>query len=131
MSDPEGILATPITIIERKNDKKAVEAILQIVEMERVGRIIVGLPVSLSGSTGEQAQKVKAFADLLAKIAGCPVEMRDERFSTVTARNLMRESRTKKSPKRREHEKHDDAFAAAVILQEYLDEVRQKLPENL
>ncbi len=126
MSDPGEILATPLTIVERKNDKQDIKAILQIVERDNVGKIVIGLPVTLSGDVGEQARKVRRFADLLTNTASIPVEMRDERFSTVTAQNLIREARTKKSPQRREKEKRDDAIAAAVILQEYLDEMRDK-----
>ncbi len=131
MSDPGEILATPLIIIQRKIEKQDIENVLRIVKQEGVGRIIVGLPISLSGYIGEQAQKVRKFAELLIESTSISVEMRDERFSTVTARNLIREARTKKSPKRQGKEKHDDAIAAAVILQEYLDQIRQKPSESL
>lgn len=125
LSDPEGILASPYIIIERKSDKEDIEAILRITEQERVGRIIIGLPRSLSGELGEQAGKVKAFADMLGNSVPVPVEMRDERLSTVSARRLMREAGTRKRSGKKRRGERDDAIAAAVILQDYLDEVRR------
>ncbi len=120
MSDPEGILASPHSIIERKTDKEDVETILQIIEHEGVGKVLVGLPRLLSGRLSEQAHKVEAFIETLKNSVRVPVEMRDERLSTVEANRLIRES-----GKRKRREAHDDAFAAAVILQGYLDEVRE------
>ncbi len=122
LSDPEGILASPLTIIERSNDGEDVKVIAAIVEREQAGKVIVGMPRSLSGSLGEQAEKVKDFADKLAHVIKIPFEFRDERLSTVSAERLMREARTKKSPRKQPVRR--DAVAAAIILQSYLDEVR-------
>lgn len=123
MSDPEGILASPFKVLERKSGKEDIEAILQIIERERIGRVIIGLPRSLSGKLSEQAHKVESFAGVLKNSTHVPVEMRDERLSTVEAKRLMKES----GGKRKERERHDDAIAAAVILQDYLDELRDSL----
>ncbi len=122
VSDPEGILASPYTIIEHIDDETDVKTIAGIVAKEQVGKIIIGLPRSLSGAIGGQAEKVRAFAGKLANAVNVPIEFRDERLSTVSAERLMREARTKKSP--RKQPVRSDAVAAAVILQDYLDQVR-------
>ena len=98
-----------------------VEAIADIVSQQQVGKIIVGLPRSLNGSLGKQADKVKAFTQKLCDNIKVPIEFRDERLTTVSARRLMREANTKKTRK----EAKDDAIAAALILQGYLDQVGQ------
>lgn len=74
--------------------------------------------MSLNGSIGQQAEKVHVFISHLTQHTGLPLKLRDERLSTAAAQRLMREGRTKK-PKEKIP---DDAFAAAVILQNYLDE---------
>ncbi len=72
----------------------------------------------MDGSIGKQAEKVKAFTQRLCQHTEVPVEFRDERLSTVSARHLM-QAASKKSQKK---VRHDDAIAAAIILQGYLDE---------
>ena len=118
LSDPQGILASPFTIINRHDNQRAIEAIVGMVTQNQVGRIIVGLPLSMNGSTGQQAEKVKTFTRELCDQTEVPVEFRDERLSTVEAQRLM------KAVKRAKKISHDDAMAAAVILQGYLDEAR-------
>ena len=118
LSDPMEILASPLTIIKRLNDASDVLSIAKLVNEHKAGKLIVGLPVSLSGGEGMQAEKVKAFVSSLKPSLSIPLEMFDERFSTVTAREYMRETGKKKD----RFKKHDDAIAAAVILQNYLDE---------
>ena len=121
LSDPGGILASPFTIINRSNDKLDIEAIISIASQNQVGQIIAGLPYSMDGSLGKQAEKVQDFVHKLCNHVEVPVEFRDERLTTVSAKLLMQEAGTKK---RRGKVKHDDAIAAALILQSYLDEKR-------
>ncbi len=116
LSDPQGILASPITIIESRDKDTTINAILDIVEKNDVSKIIVGLPVSMDGTIGLQAEKVKSFTETLRLKIGVPIEYRDERLSTVSARRI-KSSSTKNNKKL-----HHDAIAAAVILQGYLDE---------
>ena len=117
LSDPEGILASPLTIINRRDEKADIEAIIDIVVQNQVGQIIAGLPRSMDGSIGEQAEKVMAFVQELCNHTEVPVDFRDERLSTVSAKRLMQGIR--KTGKTRH-----DAIAAALILQSYLDEAR-------
>ncbi|MDO8567169.1 MAG: Holliday junction resolvase RuvX [Dehalococcoidales bacterium] len=114
LSDPLGILATPLTIIERVDEETAIEAVMDIVSRNQVELIIVGLPRSMEGEIGAQAKKVQTFTENLRKHISIPLEFRDERLTTVSARRLMKEA--KRTGER------DDAIAAAFILQGYLDE---------
>lgn len=118
LSDPEGILASPLAIINRRDDRADVEAVIDIVNQQQVKQIIVGLPQSMDGSIGVQAEKVKAFTQKLRDHAEVPVEFRDERLSTVSAKRLMQSVNIRKSKKKVRH----DAMAAALVLQGYLDE---------
>jgi putative Holliday junction resolvase len=78
---------------------------------------VVGLPFSMDGSIGAQAEGVLEFAGVLGQVTDIPVDTYDERLSTVEADRLMREAGTKRG-KRKENL---DALAAAVILQGYID----------
>ena len=118
LSDPLGILASPLTVIKRQDVASDIEAITEIIDRDGVGQIIVGLPISMDGSTGKQAEKVDAFAEELRHRTKAPLEYRDERWSTISARRLMRDV---SAPKNKGKIK-DDAIAAAIILQGYLDE---------
>jgi len=117
LSDPQGILASPLTIFEHKDDQSDIQTILDLVNRHDVARIIIGLPVSMDGTIGAQAEKVKAFAEELRNQTKIPVEFRDERLSTVSARRLQPAGRKNKKIRH-------DAAAAAIVLQSYLDEVR-------
>ena len=118
LSDPGSILASPFTIIGYEDDRMAIEAIVDIVDRRQVKHIVVGLPLSMDGSLGKQAEKVKAFTRKLCDCTEVPVVFRDERLTTVSARHLMQTVSTKKTRKKA----RDDAIAAALILQAYLDE---------
>lgn len=115
MSDPQGILASPFTIIGRTDDSSDISAIIAIIDQNQVGVVVVGLPLSMKGSIGSQAEKVQIFGQKLSKSTKVPIEYRDERFTTMDARRIIKMNR--KSPKTK-----DDAMAAALILQGYLDE---------
>ncbi len=116
LSDPSGKLASPLTIISRRDDLADLEAITSIISQRDVRWVIVGLPRSMDGSLGKQAEKVTAFTRKLLSHTKVPVEFRDERLTTVSARRLM--SYAKKARRK----KRDDAVAAALILQGFLDE---------
>ena len=118
LSDPEGILASPFTIITRRDITADVEAVTDIIRQHEVKQVIVGLPRSMDGSIGRQAEKVEAFAQKLCSCTEVPVEFRDERLTTVSAKRLMQAVGKKETRKKA----RDDAIAAALILQTYLDE---------
>ncbi len=121
LSDPGGILATPFAVIERKEDTADAGAIVSIVKDQQVGRIIIGLPQTLGGKIGQQAEKVQAFVETLRRNTSVPIEVREERLTTVSAKRLRRDTGAKEKKKKMAY----DAIAAALILQSYLDESRE------
>ncbi len=125
LSDPLGILASPLTIINRADESAAIEEIVNIIRQHEVGRAIAGLPLNMDGSLGEQAEKTKSFVTALSHYIEVPVEYRDERLSTVSARELIQEVRKTSRGTRY------DAAAAALILQSYLDEAAERRPDDL
>ena len=120
MSDPMGILASPLTQINVTGTNAAIEAILELVHQHEVELIIAGLPYSLNGSLGLQAQRVENFLLKLSERLNIPVETWDERYTTVAAEGKMIEAGIRKDKRKKQR----DAAAAALILQEYLDTVR-------
>ena len=120
LSDAEGILASPLIILEVDSESEAVKDIAALIEEYGVQRIIAGLPRSMDGSLGPQSEIIVAFIARLAPLIKVPLEFRDERLTTFTARQMMSDKkRGKKGVKPRY-----DAAAAAVLLQNYLDESR-------
>ena len=88
-----------------------------LVDEYGVELVVVGLPVHLSGEEGTAAEAARAFADSVAAATGLPVELQDERFTTVTAEEALLEG----GVRRRERREIRDKVAAAVMLQGYLD----------
>ncbi len=116
VSDPLGIFATPLMVLERVGWGPDIRKIRAVMEEKGCARIICGLPKNMDGSEGFQSRKVTEFAEQLQK-AGIPVEFTDERLSTVEAENALLESGMRRSGRKT----HVDMVAAAVILQRYLD----------
>ena len=118
-SDLGGVIATPFAIVDRTAGDY-IHAIAHMVTEHDAGLVIVGLPRAMDGTIGKQAEKVQDFVRRLSIDVVVPIEFRDERLSTVSAGRLMREANSKRTRKK----VRDDAAAAAVILQSYLDERR-------
>jgi len=126
LSDPLGILASPLTRVERTDDEAAVKAIADLVRKHDAKEVVAGLPYSLNGSVGPQAVRVRDFLQKLAQSLTVPVQTSDERLSTVVATQGMIEA-----GKSRESRKGKiDAAAAALILQWYLDKARREQDES-
>jgi putative Holliday junction resolvase len=126
MSDPMGILASALTVIERKGDRANLKSILDIIKENEVGCIVVGLPRSMDGSIGKQAAKTNDFVEELSELTDVPIRMWDETLSTVTAERLLRDA----GRDLRQMKKRKDAAAAAVILQWYLDSIRTEIVQT-
>jgi len=128
ISDPDGVLATPLTVIERRNQEDVIADIIKLVEQYKVECIVVGLPYSLDGHLTQQAMKVKDFTEKLQNVIASrspkiDIQMWDERLSSVAAERLMIEAGTKKNKRKQ----HQDALAAAIILQGFLDSLNNLL----
>lgn len=121
LSDSAGTMATPYEVVQRSGDRaRDHRRIAALAEEAGAELLVVGLPRSLDGTDGPAAVAARAEAAELAEATGLPVELWDERFTTVTAeRDLM--ALDLKAPARR---KVIDKVAASVLLQAWLDHRR-------
>jgi putative Holliday junction resolvase len=122
ISDPDNILATPLTTVMNDNNDRAIERILDIVNEYNIKQIVVGLPYSLDGSTGIQAEKTKVFIEGLSNKTEATIHFCDERLSTVAAERLLRNAGVKKE----KIKERRDAAAAAYVLQGYIDNLKRE-----
>ena len=116
ISDPTGLLASPLGVVERRPSDLA--DVLRAAHENDAAEIVVGLPLTLSGESREQAGKVRGFVRDLRLMTDIPIRTIDERLSTVQAQRMLRESGRNR---RKRDRGRIDASAAAVILQAYLD----------
>ncbi len=116
VSDVLGSGAHPLCTLTRTNRQRDIIAIGDLVSIHNVERIIIGLPISLDGSIGAQAEKIQKFGDRLSKGLQIPVEFMDERFTTIEAEEFL--DKAEIDPKDRK--KIIDQVAAVIILDEYL-----------
>ena len=108
VSDPTGTLATPIAPVLRPASRKGFAALTALVREREVGRVVVGLPLGLSGEDTSQTREARAFAAHLGAALDVPVDLYDERFTTAIAQ---RAGGTAAS---------EDSRAAAVLLEDWL-----------
>ncbi|HWD69727.1 MAG TPA: Holliday junction resolvase RuvX [Solirubrobacteraceae bacterium] len=86
VSDPTGVLATPLEPVHQPAGRKGIGKLLALVREVGAERVVVGLPLSLSGGDSAQTQEARDFASVLEKrLDGVPVELYDERFTTKLA----------------------------------------------
>jgi len=115
ISDPLGIAAQGLPTLENRSAEHVIGALGELVAKYSVDEIVVGLPLNMDGSEGEQAAKVRAFADRLRSL-GTPVHFVDERLTTERAKRTMREA----GLSREKRIGRTDRLAAQFILQAYL-----------
>jgi putative Holliday junction resolvase len=120
VSDPTGLIATPLETIKRKKFTLDADRLDAIIAARRLGGIVLGLPRNMDGSEGPRAQSTRAFARNLAARMDLPITFWDERLSTVAAERALLEADT--SRKRRAEV--IDHVAAGIILQGALDRLR-------
>ncbi|MFY9578143.1 MAG: Holliday junction resolvase RuvX [Gaiellaceae bacterium] len=107
VSDPTGTVARPLCVVERAATEDGLARVLQLIADEAVDRVVVGLPLTLRGERGEQAEETERFVEALSARTGVPVVTFDERFTTDLA---------ERTPSRTP----EDARAAAHLLSSYL-----------
>jgi len=115
MSDETEFLASPLTTV--RSGKAAVDELVSIVTEHEVRTIVVGLPRNMNGTYGPATEKVRAFIVKLSKRTNVPIVEWDERLSTVSAHNDLREA----GLDGRQRKGVVDKVAARIILQNYLD----------
>jgi putative Holliday junction resolvase len=85
LSDPTGVLATPLPVVERPSTRKGMGRVVGLVRELGVDRVVVGLPLGLSGADTAQTRETREFAETLRSRVRVPVELYDERFTTRLA----------------------------------------------
>lgn len=107
VSDPSGTLATPLPVVERPDTRRGLARVRAVIAEQQAVRVVVGLPLSLGGGDSDQTRAARAFAERLRATAAVPVELYDERFTTVIAARAGGTA-------------DEDSRAAAVLLEGWL-----------
>ena len=123
VSDPLGMLARPLLVLENSGEESTIKELLKLVEQYQAECIIVGLPLAMDGGLGLQAEKIKTLAEKLKLTIQVPLEYRDERGTTAEAKSILEDTGKKKKGSFVKKGSYD-AIAAAVILQSYLNETQ-------
>jgi len=118
LSDETETLASGLVTLKSVGPRKDAQALAALAREHDVGEGVVGLPLRLDGSLGSQAEKVLAFVERLRRVLRLPVVTRDERLTSVEADERLAEA----GVRRRDRKARIDQAAAALILQEHLDE---------
>ena len=114
-----GSLAVPLEVVQRSGDRQRDHRRLaELADESEVDVVVVGMPLSLDGSSGPAARRAQAEVKELGRALGRPVETYDERLTTVTAERSLREQ----GLDAKERRKVVDKVAAAVLLQGWLDQ---------
>ena len=121
LSDPLGFTAQPLLTLWRKSKGEDLRSLLRLIRKHEVGTIVVGNPLHLSGKVSAWAAKVQAFAAELGMRSGLPIELWDERLSSVAAHEILDEA----GHDRRDRKQVIDQVAAVVILRGWM-EARQE-----
>jgi putative holliday junction resolvase len=108
LSDPTGTLATPIDAIARPGTRRGFARVVDLVRERGAERVVVGLPLGLSGADTDQTRETRAWADRLSAAVAVPVELYDERFTTAIAARSHGDRTS------------EDSRAAAVLLEDWL-----------
>jgi putative holliday junction resolvase len=122
LSDPDGAIALPLRVLERKGGKADLKEIAGIADEYEVGEIVVGLPINLRGEHGPAAQEALKQVEALRRLSGLPVALCDERMTTAVADRGMRAG----GLDGRQRRAVVDKVAATVLLQSYLDHRRRE-----
>ena len=121
VSDPSGSVATPLAVLDARRALGDGQELARLVADYDVELLVAGLPLSLDGSEGPQALRVRSAAQRLAGLVSLPLEFADERLSSTEARRTMTDAGVTDRDKRGSI----DMVAAAIFLQTYLDACRE------
>jgi putative Holliday junction resolvase len=120
VSDPTGTIAQALTTVQAEPRDTLVARLTQIAADQEAARIVVGLPRRLDGSFGPEAKAARELADELRKASSLPVELVDERLTTVAAERSLVEGGMRRAKRRL----IVDRVAATLLLQSHLDRKR-------
>lgn len=122
ISDPSGFLASPVCVIKERKFEETIKKTAAYAVENKAEQIVVGFPKNMNGTIGERAEKSQLFAKELETLTGISVKLWDERCTTMSAAAYMNATDT--HGKKRKNV--IDAAAATIILQDYLDFIRNK-----
>ena len=120
ISDVRGLLASPLCVIEQSYQPKLVDKIVQIVEENKIEKIVIGLPRNMDGSYGYRCDECRSLGDAIAQKIDVDIFYEDERLTTVMAHNVLSDNNVR-GKKRKQTV---DAVSAVMILQSFLDKNR-------
>lgn len=120
--DPSGIVVRTVGVVQAEPRERALAELQRLAKEEEAVLFVIGLPLTLRGEHGPQAQRVMGFVEALQQVIALPVVMRDERFTSVEAERIIEERGGKRRPKHKRRRGEVDEVAAALILQDYLQE---------
>lgn len=119
LSDPLQIIANPFKVIQNSGEEVFSE-INSIIKSEKIGKIILGLPVNLEGKDTKKTIEVRDFFEKLKNRISIPIIYWDESYSSVEAEEILK----KMGKSIKESRKVVDKFAASIILKSYLDSIQ-------
>lgn len=119
------VLASPLAVIQERDRARLVERVAAAARDSGAELLVVGLPRNMDGTEGESAQNAREAGAMLAEASGLPVDFCDERGTTITAHNYLNATNTRGKKRKAVV----DAVAATVILEDYLQGRRNKLPK--
>ncbi|MCX7804716.1 MAG: Holliday junction resolvase RuvX [Planctomycetota bacterium] len=122
ISDPLGLTAQPLAMIELGDGMAALNAICRYARERSAVRFVVGLPLNMDSSEGPRARAARRFGEALREASGLPVEFFDERLTTRQAHRALRDA----TAGRYARKERSDIVAAQLLLQAYLDASRSK-----
>jgi putative holliday junction resolvase len=116
LSDPTRSVAAPLDTLIHRQRGKDLAAVVALAASHEIGRIVVGWPRNMDGTSGPAAKQAEAFAEALRRIVSVPVDLWDERLSTVAAERTLRDAGVRRDRRGMVR----DRVAASLILQAYL-----------
>ena len=126
ISDSETRLAFPLDAVESHGTGRNIDALRELIETREVERVIVGLPLHLDGRSGPEVDAARRFAGALERSTGIPVELFDERWTSLQAERALRETGTPAKRRKRRRSGDLDSMAATILLRTWLDREKQQ-----
>lgn len=120
ISDIRGILASPLCVIKESYQPKLVDKIIELINENKIEKIVIGLPRNMDGSYGYRCDDCKSLGQAISEKINIDIEFEDERLTTVMAHNILSENNVRGAKRKQTV----DAVSAVMILQGYLDKNR-------
>lgn len=116
MCDKNEMLASPLCVIQEKDFEECIKKTAALIMENKVDMAVVGYPKNMNNTIGEKAEKCALFSEKLRKLTGIPVELWDERCTTVSAHNYLNTTNTRGKKRKAVV----DAVAATIILESFM-----------